>query len=143
MNSCASRCCGAKRLASRRRTIPPHRHRRDPGLGRTGGDGLKLGDALDLSSADSFLVYEIPAGHNWLTVDLTSSVAWTASAVVTASIGATSGKQRDFPGGAVTFNSLGVQDILEITGVRYIRFQVTTAQAGTCMVAPVVNTGKD
>lgn len=100
-------------------------------------------NTLALSSNTAYLVYELPEGSNWATVQLDSDVAWTAAAVVVARIGNVVSKQHDFKSGAVYFTELGAQDTLEVTGWKYLLLKVSAAVAGTCVLIPTVNAGRD
>lgn len=100
-------------------------------------------NTLALSSNTDYLIYELPEGTNWCTVQLDSDIAWTAAAAVTVRVGNNPSKQYDFPTGAVTFTALGMQPILEVTGCKYLLLKVTAAVAGTCVLVPTVNAGRD
>lgn len=99
-------------------------------------------DTLTLSDSTSYLIYELPEGTTHVTVQLDSELAWTALAVVTARVGNVVSRQHDFKNGAVTFNTLGGQDLLNVTGWKYLLLKVTAAVAGSCIVSPTVNAGR-
>lgn len=108
-----------------------------PPISPTGARSLRLANGEDT------LQYDLPAGTDWIVVQLTATESWTASAVVTLEISIDGAAFAGFPSGAVTYDALGVQEICTVTGVTRVRLRVSTPQAGTCVVTPVVRAGRD
>lgn len=101
------------------------------------------GEFMRFASAEDFLLYELPDGTNWAVVQLDSDVSWPSGAVITVRVSNTVAKQYDFPVSPVTYAALGVQEILEVTGCRFLRLQVTTEGGTTETVTPTVRVGRD
>lgn len=100
-----------------------------------------LQPVLDLDTADDSVVYAVPDGVDWIVAQLTALAAWTASAIVTLEISLDGQNWHNFPSGAVTYTASGITPILTITGVRFLRYRVSTAQVGDSTVNMVVNGG--
>lgn len=97
---------------------------------------------LTLSNSNSYLTYEIPDGMDWAVFQLDTDTSWTAAAVVQAYGGLTQTRQYAFSIPA-TYTAVGVQTAITVTGLKYLRLQVSTLAAGTDTIMPTLNVGKD
>lgn len=100
-------------------------------------------NGIDLDDSTASIVFAIPEGVDWIVAQLTAQAAWTASAIVTLEISLDGQNWSNFPSGAVTYTASGVAAILTVTGIRFIRYRVSTSQVGDATVYVTVNGGRD
>lgn len=100
---------------------------------------------VTLATKDDSLVYLIPEGCDWCVVQLDygPTGVWTSTAVITNEASLNGVNFYPYTAGAVTYTGVGLKAATVVTGIRSIRLRVSTAAAGTDVIVPTVNAGKN
>jgi len=81
--------------------------------------------AAMLTSISSGLVYNV-SGYTKIVTQIDTPVDSAIAGTVTLQVSNNGNFWYDVPGGAVTYTATGVQQAVNIEGVRFVRYQVTT-----------------
>ena len=60
-----------------------------------------------------------------MVLQLDSNHAWPSNAVLTVDYSLNGHSWSDLPSGTLTYNSLGIKDLVRVTGVAYMRLRIT------------------
>ncbi len=102
-------------------------------------------EGLAVNSPNDCMTFSIPEGSNFALVQLAMlSAASLPAATVTCEISVNGRDYVNFPSGAVTYAAVGIQTLLSITGVRFIRLRVSTAAgSGGEILGVFLSVGRD
>lgn len=98
---------------------------------------------LDLGVKKDAMVFALPEGSDWATVQCSGINTWATSAVITIDASLDGGDFENFPDGSITKTAYGLYPILTVTGIRFLRVYVSTVGGSSVSVKLTVNAGRD
>ena len=81
--------------------------------------------AVMISSISSGLTYNV-SGYTKIVTQIDAPIDAAIAGTITLQVSLNGNTFFDVPGGAVTYTATGVQQAVNIEGVRFVRYQVTT-----------------